>query len=227
MWTAPRTATCASSTPDGPRSGTNPNEWARLEPLLPSQQPQRGGRWADPAACAVAAGLGEAGGSTLIALGLGTPATGSVAAGTMIAATSVHSPNGFFATSGGYECPALLGLAAAALSLTGPGDWSLDAALGHARPGLVQTRRVVVAVIERARAAKDNQSLKRMERALTSAEERIKAELDTDHDPALTFERPASTTWSSTRPTATRTSAPCPTSRMSRSTGPTGPRTWR
>jgi putative oxidoreductase len=80
---------------------------------------------------AVAAGLGEAGGGTLIALGLGTPAAGSVAAGTMIAAASVHSPNGFFATSGGYEYPALLGLAAAALSLTGPGDWSLDAALGH------------------------------------------------------------------------------------------------
>jgi putative oxidoreductase len=80
---------------------------------------------------AVAAGVSETGGGTLIALGLGTPVAGSVAAGTMIAAASVHSPNGFFATGGGYEYPALLGLAAAALSLTGPGDWSLDAALGH------------------------------------------------------------------------------------------------
>ena len=54
----------------------------------------------------------------------------------------------------------------------------LDAQVGQLR-----------AAIERARAAKDNQlSLKRMERALTSAEERIKAKLDTDHDPALTFE---------------------------------------
>lgn len=78
---------------------------------------------------AMAAGVAEAGGGTLIALGLATPAAGSVAAGTMIAAASVHAPNGFFAADGGYEYPALLGLSSAALSLTGPGDWSLDAAL--------------------------------------------------------------------------------------------------
>jgi putative oxidoreductase len=48
----------------------------------------------------VAAGLCETGGGTLIALGLGTPVAGSVAAGTMIATASVHSPNGFFATAG-------------------------------------------------------------------------------------------------------------------------------
>jgi putative oxidoreductase len=80
---------------------------------------------------AMAAGLGEAGGGSLIALGLATPAAGSIAAGTMIAASSVHAPHGFFATQGGYELPALLGTSAAALSLTGPGDWSFDALLGH------------------------------------------------------------------------------------------------
>jgi putative oxidoreductase len=79
----------------------------------------------------MAAGVAEAGGGTLIGLGLATPVAGSVAAGTMIAAASVHAPNGFFAASGGYEYPALLGLSAAALSLTGPGDWSLDAAVGN------------------------------------------------------------------------------------------------
>src|SRR5215210_3443394 len=52
---------------------------------------------------ALAAGVGEAVGGTLIALGLGTPVAGSVAAGTMIAASSVHAPNGFFAAQGGYE----------------------------------------------------------------------------------------------------------------------------
>jgi putative oxidoreductase len=80
---------------------------------------------------ALAAGLGEAGGGVLIAAGLATPAAGAAAAGTMIPAAAVHAPSGFFATGGGYEYPALLGVSAAALALTGPGDWSLDALLGH------------------------------------------------------------------------------------------------
>jgi putative oxidoreductase len=82
-------------------------------------------------ASAVAAGLGEAAGGSLIVLGLATPVAGSIAAGTMVAAASVHTPSGFFAASGGYEYPALLGVSAAALSFTGPGDWSLDALLRH------------------------------------------------------------------------------------------------
>ena len=63
---------------------------------------------------ALAAGLGEAGGGVLIALGLATPAAGAAAVGTMIPATAVHAPSGFFATGGGYEYPALLGVSAAA-----------------------------------------------------------------------------------------------------------------
>lgn len=78
---------------------------------------------------AVAAGLGEAGGGLLIALGLATPAAGAAAAGTMIPAAAVHAPKGFFATGGGYEYPALLGVSAATLTLIGPGDWSVDARL--------------------------------------------------------------------------------------------------
>ena len=80
---------------------------------------------------ALAAGLREAGGGVLIALGLATPAAGAAAAGTMIPATAVHAPSGFFATGGGYEYPALLGVSAAALTFMGPGDWSLDARLNH------------------------------------------------------------------------------------------------
>ncbi len=80
---------------------------------------------------AVLAGLGEAGGGALLTLGLATPAAGAAAAGTMAVAASMHTDNGFFAQDGGYEYPAVLGLAAAALALGGPGQLSLDAALDH------------------------------------------------------------------------------------------------
>ncbi len=80
---------------------------------------------------AVLAGAGEAGGGALLALGLATPAAGAAAAGTMVVAASMHKDNGFFAQSGGYEYPAVLALTAASLALGGPGQLSLDAALGH------------------------------------------------------------------------------------------------
>lgn len=66
-----------------------------------------------------------------MALGLATPAAGAAAAGTMAVAASMHTDNGFFAQDGGYEYPAVLGLAAAALALGGPGQLSLDAVLDH------------------------------------------------------------------------------------------------
>ena len=80
---------------------------------------------------AVAAGLGEAGGGTLLALGLATPAAGAAVAGTMTVAASMHADNGFFAQGGGLEYPAVLALVAGALALTGPGELSLDAVTGH------------------------------------------------------------------------------------------------
>ena len=109
---------------------------------------------------AIAAGLAEAGGGTLVALGLATPVAGSITTGNMLAATSIHIPNGLFAAQGGYEFPALLGLSSAALSLTGPGEWSLDAMLGHrlnrpwmAMVGLSVSTAVSAMVIARRRAA--------------------------------------------------------------------------
>jgi putative oxidoreductase len=83
-------------------------------------------------ASATAAGLAEAGGGALLALGLATPAAGAAAAGGMAGAAAVHLPHGFFAQSGGYEHAASLGLTAASLAVTGPGRLSLDALFGHA-----------------------------------------------------------------------------------------------
>jgi putative oxidoreductase len=80
---------------------------------------------------ALAAGLGEAGGGALLAAGLATPAAGAAVAGTMAVAASTHVSKGFFAGKGGLEFPAVLGVAAAALALTGPGEFSLDRLLGH------------------------------------------------------------------------------------------------
>ncbi|MFE7618689.1 DoxX family protein [Streptomyces sp. NPDC057496] len=92
-----------------------------------------------PKHSAVAAGLGEAGGGVLLALGLATPAAGAAAAGAMAGAVAVHAPAGFFAQGGGYEYPAFLGFTAAAIGLTGPGRYSVDHATRHVfdRPWMV------------------------------------------------------------------------------------------
>jgi hypothetical protein len=68
-----------------------------------------------PKISAAMAGLGEAGGGALLALGLATPVAGAASASTMLAAGAVHKPAGFFATEGGCEYSAILGLAGAAL----------------------------------------------------------------------------------------------------------------
>ncbi|MBF9068944.1 DoxX family protein [Streptacidiphilus fuscans] len=88
---------------------------------------------------ALAAGLGEAGGGVLLALGVATPAAGAAAAGAMAGAVAVHRPAGFFAQSGGYEYPAYLGYVAAGLGLAGPGVFSFDHISGNClnRPGMV------------------------------------------------------------------------------------------
>ncbi|MFI6079604.1 DoxX family protein [Streptomyces sp. NPDC051217] len=90
-----------------------------------------------PRESAIAAGVGETASGTLLVLGLATPAAGAAAAGAMSGAVSVHAPAGFFSHSGGFEHPALVGLVAAALGITGPGRYSLDHFTGHTldRPG--------------------------------------------------------------------------------------------
>jgi putative oxidoreductase len=80
---------------------------------------------------ASAAGISEFGGGLLVALGLLGPVGPSLMLSVMIvAAVSVHWPNGLFAMSNGIEVPLLYGVGALALALTGPGLFSLDAVLG-------------------------------------------------------------------------------------------------
>lgn len=80
---------------------------------------------------ATAAAIGEAGGGVLVALGLFGPIGPALVLAVMIvAAGSVHWQHGLFAASNGIEVPLLYGTGAAALTLTGPGRYSLDAALG-------------------------------------------------------------------------------------------------
>jgi putative oxidoreductase len=84
-----------------------------------------------PRLAALAAGLTEAGAGLLLALGLVTPLAAAGLIGVMLtAAITVHRPNGLWVSSGGYEYNLVLITVAAALALTGPGGWSLDAAFG-------------------------------------------------------------------------------------------------
>jgi putative oxidoreductase len=80
---------------------------------------------------ATAAGATEAGGGALLALGLFTPAAAAGLIGTMFTAIrKVHGPKGPWVTDGGYEYNLVLIAAVLALADVGPGDWSLDHALG-------------------------------------------------------------------------------------------------
>ena len=79
---------------------------------------------------AILASVSEVGGGALMALGLLHPVGAALVVAVMIVAGSVHWPNGLFAASNGIEVPLLYGVAAAALTLTGPGAYSVDALFG-------------------------------------------------------------------------------------------------
>ena len=85
---------------------------------------------------ALVAGTAEAGGGALLAAGFATPAAVSALTAVMVTAIrKVHLKNGPWVSDGGYEYNVVLIAAMLALAELGPGDWSLDAALGAERKG--------------------------------------------------------------------------------------------
>jgi putative oxidoreductase len=103
---------------------------------------------------AALAGLSEAGGGILLALGLFTPfGSAAVLAAMLVAIFSVHVRNGFFAISNGIELPFLYAVAAGALAFTGAGAFSLDSLFGLSflsDPVLVDTVLLLAALGARA-----------------------------------------------------------------------------
>ncbi|MDI2128294.1 DoxX family protein [Yinghuangia seranimata] len=79
---------------------------------------------------ALAAGGGQIGSGLLLAAGFLTPLAAAGAVGVMTVALTVKWRNGLWVQNDGYEYPLVLIGAAVALSATGPGAWSLDAAFG-------------------------------------------------------------------------------------------------
>lgn len=87
---------------------------------------------------ALMAGLVEAGGGLLLALGLLTPLAAALFVSVMlVAAGSAHFANGLFVTRGGYEYNLVLAALGLSLAFAGPGAFSLDAALGWTASGTV------------------------------------------------------------------------------------------
>lgn len=80
---------------------------------------------------AIAATLSELTSGLLIALGLFGPVGPAIMLAVMVvAAISVHWRNGLFAATNGIELPLLYSIAAVRFAMTGPGEYSLDAAFG-------------------------------------------------------------------------------------------------
>jgi putative oxidoreductase len=93
----------------------------------------------------------ELGGGVLILLGfLGPAGPWLIVADMIVAAITIHWPNGFWNTKGGIEFPLAIGAGALAIGLVGFGRWSVDAAIGLSAPDwLVQgwTGLVILGVV--------------------------------------------------------------------------------
>ncbi|MGW2251722.1 DoxX family protein [Kitasatospora sp. NPDC001660] len=87
----------------------------------------RGGRLT-----ALAAGGTQIGAGLMLAAGLLTPLAGAGLMGVMTVALTVKWSHGLWVQHDGYEFPFVLIVIGAALTATGPGQWSADGVLGLA-----------------------------------------------------------------------------------------------
>jgi putative oxidoreductase len=86
---------------------------------------------------ALLAGASEAGGGLLIALGLLTPLAAAMISGAMLTALwTVHRGSGLWDNNGGFEYHLVLIAALFAITAVGPGNASLDHAIGLDLAGL-------------------------------------------------------------------------------------------
>jgi putative oxidoreductase len=80
---------------------------------------------------AIVASTVEVGGGALLAAGLLTSFAGAAAVGLMVVAyATVHRFNGFFIVKEGWEYVASIAVVGIAIAMLGPGEWSLDHAVG-------------------------------------------------------------------------------------------------
>ncbi|WP_184760098.1 DoxX family protein [Streptosporangium album] len=80
---------------------------------------------------AVSAAGAEIGAGLLLAVGLLTPLAAAGFVGLMlVAAWTVHRANGFFSANNGWEYNLILAATAVGIATIGPGQWSLDHAIG-------------------------------------------------------------------------------------------------
>jgi putative oxidoreductase len=87
---------------------------------------------------AVASGAGELAAGAALAIGLLTPLAAAFVVGVMvIAAVTVHRPNGFFIFKDGYEYVLMISVVCAVIGLLGPGKVSVDWLIGIEVSGLV------------------------------------------------------------------------------------------
>jgi putative oxidoreductase len=110
--------------------------WFAGPGLAGTEQMMAGLRLHPPRRNALAAGATETAGGALLAAGLATPLAAAGLIGVMLTAIrTVHLKNGPWVANGGYEYNLVLIAALLGLVDGGPGDLSLDRALGATTPG--------------------------------------------------------------------------------------------
>ncbi len=78
----------------------------------------------------VLSGASELVAGALIILGAAIPLSTAIVVGSMSVAIAFNLPHGLWAHLGGYEVALVYALLGIVIGVAGPGDWSMDAALG-------------------------------------------------------------------------------------------------